>query len=200
MKVICITGKAGSGKDTVAATMKKILGWHKRSVLVIHYADLLKFICRQFFDWNGEKDLHGRNLLQWVGTDIVRAQNPDYWVSFVAGFLKMFQAHWDYVLIPDCRFPNERQRLIDEGFDTMLVRIIRDNYQSALTAEQQAHVSETAMDDVAADMTIYNDGSLDDLFSSAAEFIAMLEKYNEFRAEIHAKDQTECESCTLNEA
>ncbi len=197
IKVICITGKAGSGKDTAAQAMKKLLGWYKKHVLIIHYADLLKFICRQFFDWNGEKDRYGRNLLQFVGTDVVRAQNPDYWVDFVVGLIKMFRDHWDYVLIPDCRFPNERQRLIEEGFDTTLVRIVRGGYQSELSEEQQAHPSETAMDGVEADVTIYNVGSLDDLNVSVAEFVAELEKSDRHFSEIHPEAQDGCESCKL---
>ena len=53
------------------------------STLIVHYADLLKYMCKTFFGWNGEKDEFGRSLLQRVGTDCIRNVEPDYWVDFV---------------------------------------------------------------------------------------------------------------------
>lgn len=56
MNVILISGKARSGKDSFANALSKILQSKDKKVLITHYADLLKYVCRQFFDWNGEKD------------------------------------------------------------------------------------------------------------------------------------------------
>ena len=62
MRVICISGRAGAGKDTVAQIMKEKLEQHGQSVLVTHNADLLKHLCRTLFDWDGQKDEAGRSL------------------------------------------------------------------------------------------------------------------------------------------
>ena len=78
MKVILITGRARSGKDTTANITKKILEERKKSVLIAHYADLLKFICEKYVGWDGKKDEQGRALLQWLGTDVVRESDPDF--------------------------------------------------------------------------------------------------------------------------
>ena len=107
IKIICISGKAGSGKDTSAWMLKSELEKRGQVVLITHFADLLKYICKSFFGWDGVKDAQGRSLLQYVGTDVIRAKIPDFWVSFIANLLKLFPDQWDYVLIPDCRFPNE---------------------------------------------------------------------------------------------
>ena len=56
---ICISGKAQNGKDTSAEIFKNELVIRGHSVLVIHQADLLKYICKAFFNWNGEKDEAG---------------------------------------------------------------------------------------------------------------------------------------------
>lgn len=158
MKVVLISGKAGHGKDTFAAFLKTALAKERGSrVLITHYADLLKFICEHYFDWNGRKDEYGRHLLQYVGTDIIRKENPNLWVDFVITMLNYFQDNWDYVLIPDCRFPNEIERIKEVGFDAVHIRVVRPNYKGTVTTEQQSHPSETALDNYPADFIINND-------------------------------------------
>lgn len=162
MKVICISGLAQHGKDTVAALLKSKLIASGNRVLLTHYADLLKFICANFFDWDGNKDAKGRQLLQYVGTDVIRKQNPTMWVDFVAMILKYFYNNWDYAIIGDCRFPNEISTLIDNGFDTLHLRVVRPNFTSSLTEAQREHHSETALNNTTPDFYIENN-TLEDL-------------------------------------
>lgn len=163
MKVICISGKAQHGKDTTAGFLKERLEDQGYDVLIAHYGDLVKYVCKSFFGWNGAKDEYGRGLLQYVGTDVVREQEPDFWVAFLAKMLHFFREEWDYVLIPDSRFPNEIDYLRDAGLDVTHLRVIREHFQSPLTEEQQRHPSETALDHAAPDFYIHNNGTLDDL-------------------------------------
>lgn len=81
--------------------------------------------------------------------------------------LEMFDDEWDYVLIPDCRFPNEFEVLAFYGFDVNLVRVNRPAYMSCLTDFQQEHPSETALDDYPWDWVIKNDGTIEDLRAEA---------------------------------
>lgn len=171
MKVICISGKAQNGKDTSAEFMKAILEAKGQKVLIAHYGDLVKYVTQSFFDWNGEKDERGRSLLQKVGTDIVRKKDPNYWVRFVADMLSFFYGSWDYVLIPDCRFPGEIDYLKEHGFHTIHMRVVRQNFQSPLTEEQQNHPSETALDHTLPDHYINNYGSLEDLRNTLAGIV-----------------------------
>lgn len=171
MKVILISGKAQNGKDTVAGILQKQLVADSNRVLVTHYADLLKYICRNYFGWDGNKDEQGRQMLQYVGTDVIRKQNPTLWVDFVAMILKYFHENWDYVIIPDCRFPNEVTTMIENGFDTVHLRVVRDNFESPLTLEQQQHPSETALDDVTPDYYVVNSGTLAELEQTITKWI-----------------------------
>ena len=163
VKVVCISGHARAGKDTTAEMMKKELEneWNHK-VLTIHNADLLKFMCKSLFGWNGNKDENGRHILQYVGTDVVRKQDPDFWVSFIIKVLKLFPNEWDYVLIPDVRFPNEISELKKAGFDVLHVHINRQT-ENDLTEEQRNHPSETALNHTIPDETIENNGNLNDL-------------------------------------
>ena len=78
-----ISGHAQNGKDTVASMIGNDLKKHGYRVLITHYGDLVKYICKTFFNWNGKKDDYGRTILQYVGTDIIRHAEPDYWVEFI---------------------------------------------------------------------------------------------------------------------
>ena len=171
MKVILVSGKAQNGKDTVAAMLRKKLVADNHRVLTTHYADLLKYICHNYFGWDGNKDEQGRQMLQYVGTDVIRQKNPTLWVDFVAMMLKYFHDNWDYVVIPDCRFPNEVTTMIENGFDTVHLRVVRPNFQSPLTEEQQQHPSETALDDTVPDDYIENSGTLEELEVTISNWI-----------------------------
>lgn len=155
MKILLFSGKARHGKDTCGKIAEGILSENHR-VLHIAYADKLKYICKTYFGWNGQKDEEGRTLLQKVGTDVVRLQEPDYWVDEVIHVLKLFPNEWDYVIITDCRFPNEVARMKEE-FDAYHIRVQRPNLKSPLTIEQQNHESETALDDYPYDFLVVND-------------------------------------------
>lgn len=164
-KVVLISGKAQSGKDTFARLFKEYAEPYEelenKRVLILKYGDILKFICKQFFNWNGEKDLEGRTLLQRVGTDIFRENNPDTWVNCVIEIVKGLGNLYDYILIPDTRFPNEISKWMGCGIDYVTVRIDRVNadntpFDNKLSLEQKSHISETALDRYVFDYHVTN--------------------------------------------
>lgn len=171
MQVIAISGKAQHGKDTSATILKDMLVSDSYRVLIAHYADLLKYMCRTFFGWDGQKNDNGRHILQYVGTDIIREKRPDFWVDFVIDVLSLFPDDWDFVLIPDCRFPNEIECLKEAGLNMTHLRVVRENFISPLSVEQQAHPSETALDDCIPDYYIENKGSLGDLTKTLSDWL-----------------------------
>lgn len=146
MKAIVISAKAQHGKDTTAEIFKKIAEDDGKKVLITHYADYLKYICKEWFEWDGVKDDKGRSILQKVGTDLARSNHPNIWVNVIVESLKAFGEEYDYILIPDCRFPNEIE-VMKNNFDTLSLRVERVDFESKLTDEQKNHISETALDD-----------------------------------------------------
>lgn len=177
MKVICISGKAEHGKDTLANMIAEELRSNGKNVLITHYGDLLKYISIAFFKWNGQKDEAGRTLLQTVGSNVRQNISKDYWVHFIADMLDCFDGNWDYVLIPDCRYPNEYEILRDRGLDVKIIRVVRPSFRSHLTDEQMFHASETALDNYTFDYMFVNT-TLDYLRSQAHMFLE--EKYPSF--------------------
>lgn len=169
MTVITISGKAQAGKDTTAKLLKEKLTKIGCSVLITHYADLLKYQAQTLFGWDGKKDEAGRTLLQKLGTDIVRKKNPDYWVEYVSNMLRIYEDQWDYVLIPDARFPNEivTMQLLHNAISLR----VNSDYDNGLTEEQKNHPSETALDNFVFDYEIYNDRTEEGLNKAVDEFL-----------------------------
>ena len=175
MTFICISGKAQSGKDTTADYIcTQLVGKFNKRVLKTHYADLLKYICKQYFNWNGIKDANGRTLLQKVGTDIIRAKYPDFWVDFILNIIEMFPNEWDFVVIPDTRFPNEVLKLKQKEYNVVHIKVDRNNFDNGLTEIQTNHISETALDGFEYDYILNNNSSYDNLYSQINPIINAL--------------------------
>jgi len=171
LQVILISGKAQHGKDSTANILKRRLEEQGKKVLITHYGDLVKYVCKTFFKWDENKDEYGRTLLQHVGTDKIRKKFPDFWVEFIIDILTVFPNEWDYVLIPDCRFVNEIELFKDYGFNYTTIRVVRFNFKSPLTTEQQQHISEIALDNYNFDYYIASESGLDKLETEVMKFM-----------------------------
>lgn len=159
--IIPISGKAQHGKDTVAKILKEKLEEEGYRVLIMHFADYLKFGCATYLGWDGQKDDYGRTLLQQVGTNQMRHQYPDFWVENVCKWIAAsLRFYYDVFIIADTRFENEIVYMRDFKYNSMRacytavipfytipVRVERKNFISELTEEQQQHPSETDLDD-----------------------------------------------------
>lgn len=174
MKIVLISGKAEAGKTTASNFLKTLLtGSCGKRVAIIPYGAYLKDTARTIWGWNGEKDKAGRHLLQWWGTDAVRAKDPDFWVKAVGNIAVMAEPYLDYLIVDDCRFKNEiewwkNQTIVETSDynwedhlvtkprwpDIFTLRIERPGHENALTPEQREHPSETELDHYAFDQVI----------------------------------------------
>lgn len=155
-RIIGICGKAESGKDYIANYIKTVLEQRGCRVMVIHFADLLKWCCKEYFGWNGKKDEAGRALLQHVGTDYrLASTEPNGWAEIVRILIAMLQTQFNYVIVPDIRFTNEYEMLTTNYPQTKFIRVDRytidermviREYDNRLTEEQRNHPSETELE------------------------------------------------------
>ena len=145
MKVLLFSGKAECGKSTAATITKRLLEERGYKVLRMSYGDYVKQTAKMLYDWNGEKDEAGRKLLQWWGTDKVRAERPNFWCDTVKRLADIVKDDFDYLIIDDARYKNEM--LCWNGYETCEIRIERPSHENALTPQQRAHISETSLDD-----------------------------------------------------
>lgn len=171
MEIVLVSGKARSGKDSFAKELKKKLEEKGKKVVITHYADSLKHICKYFFDWDGNKDERGRNLLQKVGTEGFRKKYPNFWINFIKNILEVFPDEWDFVIIPDCRFKNEIELWKQDGYCVHTVRMERMDYQTELTVEQQHHQSEIDLDDYEFDIKFCCPNNYKNIIIAAEDFV-----------------------------
>lgn len=194
--ILGIAGKAGSGKDTLAAHFVKKYGYVRYG-----FADPLKELLNQRFGWTLEQwenrewkespqilsELDGRRhgrylspreLAQWLGTEVGRTiGGPDCWVNLMAKrFMEGRYPHSGTSLltadqgfrlvIPDVRFENEATRIRDLG--GFIIHLTRPNLP-----EVSSHVSEAGIQLHIRDRVIFNAGSIEELCEAGDMILAI---------------------------
>lgn len=163
---ILIAGKMISGKSTTAQYLACRLNGNVRS-----FAGKLKDIARQML-WDGKKDERGRKLLQSLGK-IGREYDVDLWAKLLVESAK----YDDITIIDDWRFPNEKE-VCEKYGNVITVRVYRDSTYQYNSRELTEDESETSLSNDANDydFVVFNNGNLEDLYSSLENIIPLLTK------------------------
>lgn len=173
-KIILISGKARNGKDATADILMNYLG---SRIIKLAFADYLKYLATKLYKWNGEKDDKGRDILQYLGTDLIRDELgwQNFHVDRLCQDMKIAENQFDYFLIPDTRRKNEiyiTQGMFPDMVTTL--RIERIDFKSPLTIEQQNHISETDLDNFKFDYYIKSKTGLDKLEEEVSKIVKYL--------------------------
>lgn len=178
LKLVLISGKAESGKDTIAKIIENKVN-NKFAVITPHIADKVKSVAKEDFGWDGIKNERGRALLQLIG-DGGRQYNPNIWINHFLEFLNNFKESDTLVLIPDVRYKNEVIKLVEWGNENKIqvfkVRVERPNYTNKLTEEQRKNSSETDLDNCGFwDFKVINDSTLENLDKTIDKMLGVME-------------------------
>lgn len=149
--VILISGKAGSGKTTVAEmSEQKLLDIPSMTIFRYGFADPIKYIAKAFFGWDGKKDERGRRLLQMIGA-VGREYDENIWVKHLLNQMdkKAGILPFNFVIVHDWRFPNELAYLKQNP--TLEVVTIRLFGRGGLNGETALDVSENSLPEVDAE-------------------------------------------------
>ena len=185
--IISITGKIGSGKDTIADIImqytpyhdweiKKFAGKLKDIAEILSGVPKINFEDQEFKkqDMGPEWEMTYRDLLQKLGTEAMRnGLHKNVWVNALFSDYKGQQnadgsfSHPNW-LITDTRFPNELEAA--KTHNGITIKIVRESGNTIGTT----HASETALDDYTKwDYVVDNNGSLEDL---KTQILSILEK------------------------
>lgn len=183
MQVVGLTGAASSGKDTVAGMFVKACpGWRRES-FAKPLRDMLiagGFVSLDELENRDLKELDmqpfGRSpryLMQTLGTEWGRnLVHADVWLLLLQARVDaLIAAKVPGVIITDVRFPNEAEYVRKMG---RLVHIERvESRQISIVQRFRAkHASERPLPKQYGDMTLRNNGTLEDLERTVQELIA----------------------------
>lgn len=144
-KIIVVSGRAGSGKDTACNMIKKY--YKDLKVINLSYASYLKQYAMNITSWDGCEETKPRDLLQQLGVELIKNNiDEEMLVKRIVEDIKVYSYFFDIITISDARFPNEIDS-IKENFQNVTSIRINKNEESKLTKEQQMHKTETAMDE-----------------------------------------------------
>lgn len=160
-KIFLLHAHAQSGKDTCAALMKEEYEKMGKKVIIISFADYVKFVLTKYYGIEDFKSVIGRTTIQQFATEQVRYHDPTFWARTVADLLNAIDKDYSIAIIPDWRFHNEYSVMAARFSHEIVVPILitRPNVEEVdnLTTSQREHQSETELDDFRNfKYTIYN--------------------------------------------
>lgn len=137
-KIIILSGKAGSGKSSVASIIKKY-----KKCIILSYASYIKEIAKNVLSWDGSEENKPRDFLQQFG-DVIKNINSNLLINRMIEDIKMYSYFYDLIVISDARFINEIENIKTNFKNVYSINIYgRDNN---LTSNQKKHITETALD------------------------------------------------------
>lgn len=161
-KIFLLAGNARCGKDTVGTIINDYYVSKGLKVVRLGFADYIKLYAKKITDWDGSDDNKPRDLLQNLGTDVVREKiNKDFFINRICEDIMVYKYYFDVIIITGARFPNELD-IPKKKFDsTYITYIKRPNYNNELNEKQKAHITEHALDNYNNyDFLIINDGDV----------------------------------------
>ena len=177
--LIGLTGYAGTGKDTVREILEAS-GFYGFA-----FADPIRNMVRELLAstgidecWMTRRELKEeiipqlgvsyRELAQTLGTEWGRSLKPDFWLRTASAYVADLKHQGASALVvSDVRFVNEAAWVRSRG--GVIWRIHRE-----LAGPVREHVSETELDDIKPDVTLHNDGTVDDLRQTVIEAVKEL--------------------------
>lgn len=152
-RILAFSGRKQSGKSTGAQYVESIIGNHGLNInhRTYSFADPLKQdICMNILgltyeqcygsdedkntltdlEWEGKR-LTAREAMEIIGTDIFRRLKNNVWVD--ATISRIQRDNLDLAIIPDCRFPNEVDTILDHG--GYVIRLDLDPFNSQSNSE-----------------------------------------------------------------
>jgi hypothetical protein len=102
-----------------------------------------------------------RAFLQYFGSEVMRGYNNNIWIDCTLSNCG------ENAIISDCRFPNEAKAVKARG--GIVIKVVRPNAKA-----DDSHQSETLIDEIDADYTLWNDTTLENLAANVDSLVRLL--------------------------
>ena len=185
MKIIFIGGKANSGKDTAAEFIDEYYRSRGLDVVNIQISYYIKMYAKEIAKWDGDNETKPRQLLQDLGTELIRKQIDEYFfIKRIIQDIDIYSRYFDIITISDGRLPEEFAAVKLAYPETVTVHVTRPGYSSKLSKDQKAHVTESLVDEIDYDLELVNDGTLDEFQNKCIELVREIEKNTKFERHV----------------
>lgn len=178
--LIGLTGRAGSGKSTVAGMLADEFAFTELAFAepILDMLGALFGLANIDGAWAVERALKElptplgfsyRQLAQSLGTEWGRNLRPDFWVRVMELRASAPTLYGENLVISDVRFPNEGEWILSRG--GVLVRVLRHELPGV-----RPHVSESHVDTLPVTTELLNYGSKATLFDQVDRLVTTLRK------------------------
>ncbi len=176
-KIFLIAGQARTGKDETLKIIKDYYEKQNKLVVNLGYADYIKNYAQKITNWDGKDETKPRELLQIIGTDIVRNQiNKEFFINRICEDIMVYKYFFDVIIISGARFPDELDIPKNKFKNVTIIKMERPNYENKLTERQKMHITEHALENYENyDYLITNNGDLKDLEDKVHKMIEEVE-------------------------
>ena len=147
-KIYLIAGRARHGKDTIAGYLKEFYEADGKKVIFSPAAKYIKFYAKEMTGWDGSDETKPRELLQELGTDIIRKKlnKAEMLIERQNDDIEIYSYFYDAIMIPDIRLPREILGVKEKFSNVVTIHVNRINFDNDLTGKQQKHETEVALD------------------------------------------------------
>jgi len=174
-KLVFIAGKQRSGKDTFATFLQDYLEFRGKRVLVVHFADKVKEEISKLFGFSvvcldrlknssslvsPSGSLTWRQFIQHYAESVKECKGKLYWSLVLKSYIESVGVNYDFVLIPDYRYPYESK--VFDSYDCVFVKVNKQ-FKGVL----DTHKSELSFDDISFPNDIDNNSDLHSLDNQA---------------------------------
>lgn len=144
-KIFILSGKARSGKDTVAKIIKDY--YKNKDTIIISFGHYIKDYAKRVSNWDGSEETKPRDLLQQLGVELIKNKiNNRLFINRILEDIEIFSYFYDIIVVDDARLVDELETLKDKYKDSISIRVIRDGFDNGLTLDQKNHLTETNLD------------------------------------------------------
>ena len=169
MEVILIAGKGRHGKDTTGNIIEEYLKEKGFKVARAQISRPLKEYARYYFGWDGREETRPRDLLQQLGTEVIREKLGKEDIEVLSYF-------FDFLIITDIRLIIEIEK-ISKVTKPLKLKIVRKDFDNGFSEEQKHHRTEVELDNYDNFDYIIENTTLDKLKEDTIKIIK--EHYNE---------------------
>ena len=147
-KIYLISGKAHSGKSTVANIIKELEEEKNNKFIITQYSKYLKMYAHEIIDWNYEENSKPRKFLQDIGYFIrFDLKMNDLFIKRMLNDIKIYENYANGVIISDIRFKEEIEVIKKNFYNVTSINIKSNISQTTLTDAEKKHISENDLND-----------------------------------------------------